>query len=59
MKLMYLKQLTVIACFSLLIGKNATAQQKPLSLWYDKPAKIWEETLPLGNGKLGMTPDGE
>jgi alpha-L-fucosidase 2 len=29
-----------------------------LVLWYDKPAKIWEETLPLGNGKLGMTPDG-
>lgn len=58
MKLMYLKQLTVIACFSLFIGKNATAQQKPLNLWYDKPAKIWEETLPLGNGKLGMTPDG-
>jgi len=55
---MYLKQLTIIACFSLFIGKNATAQQKPLNLWYDKPAKIWEETLPLGNGKLGMTPDG-
>lgn len=22
-------------------------------LWYDKPAKVWEEALPLGNGKLG------
>lgn len=29
-----------------------------LRLWYDKPAAQWEETLPLGNGRLGMTPDG-
>ncbi|WP_214228588.1 glycoside hydrolase family 95 protein [Pedobacter sp. B4-66] len=34
------------------------AQQKASKLWYDKPAKMWEETLPLGNGRLGMTPDG-
>ncbi len=27
-------------------------------LWYDEPAEIWEETLPLGNGRLGMMPDG-
>ncbi|ETZ20198.1 hypothetical protein N824_08270 [Pedobacter sp. V48] len=27
-------------------------------MWYDKPAEIWEATLPLGNGRLGMTPDG-
>lgn len=37
---------------------NISAQQKPLRLWYDKPAQVWEETLPLGNGRLGMTPDG-
>ncbi len=34
------------------------AQQNPLSLWYNKPAQIWEETLPLGNGLIGMMPDG-
>lgn len=28
-------------------------------LWYDSPAEDWEETLPLGNGRLGMMPDGE
>lgn len=27
-------------------------------LWYDSPARAWEETLPLGNGRLGMMPDG-
>jgi alpha-L-fucosidase 2 len=44
--------LTLILC-----TLNLTAQQK-LRLWYDKPANMWEETLPLGNGRLGMTPDG-
>ena len=28
-------------------------------LWYDKPADWWEESLPLGNGRLGMMPGGE
>ena len=28
------------------------------SLLFDRPASIWEETLPLGNGRLGMMPDG-
>lgn len=34
------------------------AQSQALKLWYDKPAQVWEETLPLGNGHLGMMPDG-
>ncbi len=29
-----------------------------LILRYDKPATLWEETLPLGNGHLGLMPDG-
>ena len=27
-------------------------------LWYDEEAQAWEETLPLGNGRLGMMTDG-
>ncbi|OQP52644.1 glycoside hydrolase [Niastella yeongjuensis] len=42
----------------LLIAGSGRAQNKPLRLWYDKPAAQWEETLPLGNGRLGMMPDG-
>jgi alpha-L-fucosidase 2 len=43
----------------LLFGTSAAfSQTKNLRLWYDKPASMWEETLPLGNGRLGMTPDG-
>jgi alpha-L-fucosidase 2 len=33
-------------------------QNKNLKLSYNQPAAQWEETLPLGNGRLGMTPDG-
>ncbi|RWY46016.1 glycoside hydrolase family 95 protein [Mucilaginibacter gilvus] len=41
---------------SVFIAFNAFAQNKPLRLWYDKPAARWEETLALGNGRLGMMP---
>ena len=34
------------------------AASAPLRLWYDRPATQWEESLPLGNGRLGMGPDG-
>ncbi|MBB5635161.1 alpha-L-fucosidase 2 [Pedobacter cryoconitis] len=47
-----------ISLMIILTGYQAKAQQMPLKLWYDKPAKQWEETLPLGNGRLGMMPDG-
>lgn len=36
----------------------AGAQHSPLRLWYTKPAAQWEGSLPLGNGRLGMTTDG-
>ena len=45
-----------------LIGLSVPAvvrgQSPPLGVWYDRPAGPWEETLPLGNGRLGMTADG-
>lgn len=28
-------------------------KNKDLLLWYDKPANVWEEALPVGNGRLG------
>lgn len=27
--------------------------EEPLSIWYRQPAKIWDEALPVGNGRLG------
>lgn len=29
-----------------------------LMLWYNKPSVKWEESLPLGNGLIGMMPNG-
>lgn len=29
-----------------------------LSYGFDSPAEIWEESLPLGNGRIGLMPDG-
>jgi len=37
-----------------LVTITIQAQSKSdLKLWYDKPAAIWNEALPLGNGRLG------
>ncbi len=47
----------ILAFLFLLIFKTSIAQQN-LKLWYAKPAQRWEETIPLGNGRLGMMPDG-
>jgi len=42
---------------ALMITSLGFSQNNPLELWYNKPASQWEETLPLGNGRLGITPD--
>jgi len=36
----------------LLVSGFAKAQQS-FKLWYDKPASVWTEALPIGNGRLG------
>ena len=37
----------------LLLATAAKAQTLPLKLWYDRPAQYFEESLPIGNGKMG------
>lgn len=49
--------------FLLLLIFSGCAMEQPragknLSYFFDRPAGMWEETLPLGNGRLGMMPDG-
>ncbi len=56
----FLKRMAVYlisGCFFCL-SASVFGQQPPLRIWFNKPASMWEETLPLGNGRLGMTPDG-
>ena len=31
----------------------ANSEQTPLRLWYNQPAKNWNEALPIGNGHAG------
>jgi len=47
-----------ISAVLLLLCNSLSGQQLSLRTWYDQPAHQWEETLPLGNGRLGMMPDG-
>ncbi|HSB91470.1 MAG TPA: glycoside hydrolase N-terminal domain-containing protein, partial [Flavitalea sp.] len=32
---------------------SANVNAQSLKLWYDKPAAVWEEAMPVGNGRLG------
>ncbi|RZF59296.1 glycoside hydrolase family 95 protein [Sphingobacterium corticibacterium] len=44
--------IVILLCFSI----STYAQvSKPLKLWYDKPVTdgVWEQALPIGNGRLG------
>ncbi|MEO6520967.1 MAG: glycoside hydrolase N-terminal domain-containing protein [Mucilaginibacter sp.] len=48
-----MKRLLNILVVGLIFSEVATAQQKPLKLWYNKPAEKWTDALPIGNGSLG------
>jgi alpha-L-fucosidase 2 len=39
--------------FLLSIGNISVFAQNDHRLWYNKPAKIWTDALPIGNGRLG------
>ena len=52
-----------IYIISLFIISAASVSAQPAqyehTLKYDRPAYAWEARLPLGNGRLGMLPDGD
>lgn len=45
-----MKKLISFPFFTLILSLSAFSQNL---LWYDQPAKVWEEALPIGNGRLG------
>ncbi len=56
-----MKKFPLISLMALLLLSTSCNNQpngQELSLHYDTPANSWEETLPLGNGRIGMMPDG-
>lgn len=44
--------LSLISC-STQVKNDKKLSKNPMILWYDMPAEIWEEALPIGNGRLG------
>lgn len=53
-----------LICFILFLSFTACSddmgkESVNLKLWYDKPASIWEEALPLGNGRIGAMVFGD
>jgi alpha-L-fucosidase 2 len=50
-KRMMKNKFLLILCLALC--SSVFAQQKKLVLWYNQPAKDWNEALPIGSGRLG------
>lgn len=55
---MKLTILQFLMSLGVLLNIFSCKEKDNLYLWYNTPARLWEETLPLGNGRLGMMPDG-
>lgn len=49
----------IIVFALLLTALSAVKAQSDLTLWYKTPAKVWEEALPVGNGRLGAMVFGD
>ena len=48
------KNLLLLLFLAVAVSTFGAPQEKlPMKLWYDRPAGFFEESLPLGNGKLG------
>ena len=45
------KKVLLVMMIAITLFKSPFAQQN--KLWYQQPAKVWTEALPLGNGRLG------
>lgn len=54
-----MKYILNIIFILILTSSAAQSAATEHTLKYDKPAYAWEERLPLGNGRLGMLPDGD
>lgn len=48
----------VALCVWCLLAGRETVPAQTDSYHFEAPANVWEETFPLGNGRIGMMPDG-
>ncbi len=47
------KRLNTLILLTISCLPGLFSQTSEYKLWYDKPAQVWTEALPLGNGRLG------
>ncbi len=61
MKITYFKYFCFLFIFQSISSCSEQTQLEEANyrLWYKQPAQKWEETLPLGNGRIGIMPDGQ
>ena len=43
----------LLTFFNAYSNNDRIRKKEDVILWYDKPAEIWTEALPLGNGHMG------
>ena len=53
-----MREFLFIVSLLVFFGCQKQVPIEPWNLTYTTPAQIWEECFPLGNGHLGMMPDG-
>ncbi len=51
-RIIFLVLISICAIF-VSAGCDNPEKSKKLKLWYNHPAVVWEEALPLGNGRIG------
>ncbi|MDH6310970.1 alpha-L-fucosidase 2 [Dysgonomonas sp. PFB1-18] len=53
------KALFSLVVSAIILAGCSQSEPKQLKLWYDRPAQVWEEALPLGNGRIGAMVFGD
>ena len=58
-KLSAVVQVIILFLFVISCERNSENSGNSLKLWYKQPAAVWEEALPVGNGRLGAMVFGD
>ena len=51
--------LFILSVFVASCNRSSEISDSSLKLWYNQPAAVWEEALPVGNGRLGAMVFGD
>ncbi len=57
----FFRSVFIPTALSVLMSLNlqiVSASSSGLGYFFNRPAKVWEETIPLGNGRIGLMPEG-